>query len=409
MGDAHETGARGVAWIADIIEACPRRVAGSEDERRAQQVMADELEQLGAEVELRPFAHNRSLYMNMTVHFALAIVGTALLWAGQALPAALVHMFVAVAYTLDSSKRLRFIRALLPQHTSQNLVATFPARGELRGRLVLVGHADAAYTGAIFHPEAIRRATAEPPLRALRFMRKSMFVATASVALLVALDLIVWRGWAAGWGEWVALALSIPSLLTAALNAQVVLRNEIVPGANDNLTGCFTGIEIARRLADARPDGVELVVVAAGCEEAGTGGSWALAQQMRHAWSPAQTWVLGVDSMSNGEMRYFVEGEVVPTPPPARFEAIVREVLPEVERFEIPSGATDALPFLVRGYPALSLGCVDPEIGAPREYHWPTDDAEHLDADQLGRSVEQVERLTRALFEELSSAGSHAQ
>ena len=84
-----------------------------------------------------------------------------------------------------------------------------------------------------------------------------------------------------------------------------------------------------------------------------------------------RTTVLAIDTMSNGDLYYLEEGELWRVPVPGRLEAAVGATsaeggMPEVRKLVIPAGATDALPFLVRGYEAMGLTCVDPSIGAPR-------------------------------------------
>lgn len=384
-------------WIDHIIQSCPRRVAGSASERKAHELMAKDAEALGLKTELVPFRFNRSIYANMAMHFLLATLATGLL-AIQPAAALIVHLLVAVSYWLDSNKKHKLLRRLFPFHDSQNLVATKPATSPLRHRVVFIAHIDAAFTGLIFHPTMIKLATAPPPLKILAFMRKSMFVATLAVfglaivdavALAVGLSTILWI---------VAGLLTIPAFLTFAFNAQVVLTNKVVPGANDNLTGCWSALELARRLMPDCPEDVELVFVATGCEEAGTGGSWALSQQRLGVWEPEKTSIFGIDSLSNGALHYFIEGELLTQPPPSRLVEAIKAHAPQVAPFEIPSGATDSLAFLVRGFDAISFGCVDTEIGAPRNYHWPTDDVAHLDQEQLKASVDQIERVARAVM-----------
>jgi hypothetical protein len=118
---------------------------------------------------------------------------------------------------------------------------------------------------------------------------------------------------------------------------------------------------LAERLAAEQPDDVELVFVCTGAEEASTGGALALARaKSRGEWSPADTLVVGIDGMTNG--------------------------------------ATDVVPFLAHGYDGICLACIDHHIGAPRHYHWPTDTAENLDADQFDRSVAFAEAYVRELM-----------
>ena len=84
---------------------------------------------------------------------------------------------------------------------------------------------------------------------------------------------------------------------------------------------------------------------------------------------------------------------------PAAFEARDTDArFSDAEAFVIPTGATDAMPFLARGYAGLGIGCVDLEIGAPREYHWPTDTVENMDVAQFDVSIDYIETLVRRLW-----------
>lgn len=72
--------------------------------------------------------------------------------------------------------------------------------------------------------------------------------------------------------------------------------------------------------------------------------------------------------------------------------------MPKVRQHPIPVGATDALPFLRRGYEAAALTCIDPTIGAPRNYHHPTDTAENVSPEELRRAIDFAERLCLRLL-----------
>lgn len=375
--------------IRRIVEECPRRCPAGPDERRAQEILAAELERRGVEVRFEPFRFNRSLYGTMALHFAVALVGTALLprWPAAALG---LHALAAVSYLLESTRRGHVLRRLARRRASANLVARIgdpePAR-----RVVLVAHADAAYTGWIFHPAVIRRTVGVAYPRPLAFLRRSLLLATGSVVALAGLDVAVLLG---GPEPSILLAagfLSIPSALTVLFNLQVVLRNETVPGANDNLTGCAALVALTDRLRDRLPSGSELVLVATGCEEAGTGGALALARDRSRTWDRATTLVLGLDTLSGGDVVVYQDGEILPWPIPRPVADLFDEL--DVTRFPIPAGATDAAPFLARGFVATTIGCVDPTIGAPRHYHRPSDRPENLDLDTVVRAIDLAESI----------------
>ncbi|MGV3621327.1 MAG: M28 family peptidase [Archangium sp.] len=398
--NAITTRVRPLERIRQLEELGPRRLTGTPLEKTAQEKLGAELAALGFSLDWRPYTFTQNLYAGLMVHFGLAVLGTVLgFW--WPIAGALLHGFVAVSYTLESTRRGLLLRSLFPSIHSQNLVCTLPAKSTLRRRLVLVAHADAAFTGKVFTPALIKVATKEPP-KGLGWFKKQLGLATATVAVNgVLFTLATLNVWYAPW--WLVSALTIPAFLTFAFNVDVVLRNQVVPGAADNLSGCSGCVELAHRLAGKLPDDVELVVVFSGSEEAGTGGALRLAQQLEasNEWKKDQTVVLGLDTLSNGTLRYLEEGELWPIAVPADLEAAIiatnAEGGEQAVKYVIPTGATDALPFLVRGWKSVSLTCIDPEIGAPRHYHHPTDTWSNVDEKQLGASIDYAERLIRRL------------
>lgn len=384
--------------IRTIEELGPRRLTGTPTEKAAQEYLGRELASLGYQLDWRPFRWSQSLYANLMVHFGLAALATGIGLTAPFVGAAL-HALVALSYALESSRRALLLRSLFPSITSQNLLATRPAKGTRRKRIVLIAHADAAYTGMLFHPSLLTVATKQPP-PGLGWFKKQLGLATASVALMAVLEVLAGAGvWSAP--TWLRGVVTIPATLSFLLNLDVVLRNRVVPGAGDDLSGCTGCVELAYRLEEKLPDDVELVIVISGAEEAGTGGALRLAEQVMKTkeWTPQDTIVLGLDGLAAGTLRILEEGELWPLPiAPFLLDAVKaeNEARPEllpVTTYIIPSGASDALPFLVRGFPAVTVTCIDPVIGAPRNYHWPTDTWRNLEPDELERGIEFAERL----------------
>jgi putative aminopeptidase FrvX len=195
--------------------------------------------------------------------------------------------------------------------------------------------------------------------------------------------------------------------VTFLLNLDVSLRNHVVPGAADNLSGCTASIELAHRLVGSLPDDVELVIVISGSEEAGTGGAVRLAQQLEASgeWKKEDTFIIGLDTLCAGTLRYLEEGELWPIAVPKKMMEAIEKTNAESEKaggvkateFVVPSGASDALPFLVRGWDTVCLSCIDPYIGAPRNYHSPTDTWKNIDEKELESSIDYSERFLRTL------------
>ncbi len=377
----------------------PRRASGSVNERRAQELLAEEFERRGLSIAWQPFRASRSLYAVLAWHNAVAVAGSVVfIW--QPLVGALLQLFAGISYLLDCHYRAYLLRRLVPRARSQNLIATLPAAAPVRRRVVFTAHADAAPTGWMFEPAFlywIQRFAPQKPA----ILRRHMFGWLASLVVLSVLAVIrattdwwwfpIWYG-----------GLTLASLVPLVLMLQIVLTNRIVPGANDNLSGCAALVLLAERLQSGLPDDCEVVLVVTGCEESGRGGAEALAREMRDEWPAASTTFLVLDTISGGDLRYMVEGEIWPIEPPSelveQIQAVARETGREALRaYHAPAGATDAAPLLLAGYDAVCLSRIDERIDLPRNYHLPTDRSGNLSCEQAVETVDLVERLARHL------------
>ncbi|TVR03481.1 MAG: M28 family peptidase [Deltaproteobacteria bacterium] len=389
------------ALVAEMLRIAPVRRPLSEDERRVHAFMAKELQARGLRTWTEAFRFNDHLYANLLLHFGLGTVATAIARRSP-LVGATLHGLVATSYLMDNTRRGYLLRRLFPWRDGQNQLAIRPAAGTPRRRVVLVAHADSAYTGVMFRPDVIARFAGGGLPDALKFLERGTGLAVftqaglAGLALLRALSGRRLRGLVP-----LELLLTAPAAIAALLNLDVVLRNTLVPGANDNLSGTAALAILAERLTDL-PDDVEVLYVIAGAEETSLGGSDALARDRQDDWDRDRTLVVGVDTLGGGDLRYIVtEGEVLPAHVPQPLQRLCREVAAADPRFADaapyapPVGATDAASFLVRGFQAVCISRIDPAIGAPRHYHLPSDTLEHLEPEECIRSVDFVEALVR--------------
>ncbi|TNE43689.1 MAG: M28 family peptidase [Deltaproteobacteria bacterium] len=391
--------------IERLVQEFPKRLATTPAEKGAQDLVAEELSSLGYKGEFESFRFNRSLYANLMLHGAVGVAGTLAsfynLWVGLAL-----HLLAFVSYFADNTRKFYLLRRLFPFRPSQNYLVTLPATAAVRMRIVMLAHIDAAYTGWLFHPAVVKQA-AKPPPPGLGWTKFSIGLGFWSLLPLIILDTVALT---VGWSSWILyVVFGIPTLLMALLNLQIVLKNEIVPGANDNLTGVASLPLLLSRLHDWKPDDVELVFVVTGAEEASLGGAHALYRKYQDKWDRSNTFILGLDTLSGGELFYMKEGDIWPCPFPMWLPPVLESTkatddsFQNVREFRIPVGGTDAIPFLYGGYDGVSLGCVDLEYGAPRHYHYPTDTPENLDYDEFMLSIDFAEALILQLNERYSN------
>ncbi|MBL8951395.1 MAG: M20/M25/M40 family metallo-hydrolase [Myxococcaceae bacterium] len=366
-------------WLAKLA---PIRLTGTEAERTAQEAIAERLQRSGYEARWVPFTTARHIYGSIALHFGLALAAVPFI-ATWPLVTAVLHLFLAYSWYSESVRRRHVLRKLWPKVKTQNLLITSPSQGPVTKRIVLLAHCDSAFTGFLFKPRVLKVLAAPPP-KFLPFMQKQLFLPWAGLIALGALALASVVLPVPGWLFWV---LAGPSVPVFVLNFDILLRNTVVPGAADNLSGVAVQLVMAEEwVKRQRPAGVEVVFAFTGAEEGGTLGAAHLAQTM--GWEKDKTEVLALDTLSNGKLYLLEEGELWAQPPSESLVAKAREAAkacgqPEPELYKVPAGGTDALPFLVEGYKALALTCVDPEWHAPRNYHHPNDTAENVDPVQL--------------------------
>lgn len=382
--------------IADILALGRRRLAGSDTERRAHEYLDAQFQKLGLATELQPFWTDQSLYRNLMLHFGLALLATWLAF-DQPFWAMCLHLLVGYSYVQDSTKRKYILRKLHGKAASQNLLARRQPVNNPDLRIVLLAHADAAFTGKMFDPELIRASTKREFPPQLQFLKKPLLTAVGSVFVLAAIDFWIWTDELTTFKTFLLLAASIPSTITFVLNFDVVRRNEVVPGANDNLSGCAALLLLAERQKNKIPGNVEIVYGVTGAEEVSLIGATALRDNMEQQWKRSNTVVVAVDTLCGGNLQILHDGEVVKLNLPYRLAQAVQKAAAKIEGlgqvpiFEVPTGGTDAVPFMYAGYEGLAIGCVDPEIGAPRNYHLPSDTLENVDFNQVLLAVDLIE------------------
>ena len=390
--------------IRRIVDECPRRHATSASELRAQNIVREQFESAGLKTHFHTFSFNENIHANLALHFGAALAGTIISPFAPKTAFAL-HATSSISYWADSTRRGYLLRRLLPFKPSQNLVGVMPAEGEPALRIVFLSHIDAAFTGVMFRPEVVRHFRHKPP-RMLRVIARPLALATRANAVLAGIDLL-----RATFGAFtlplrpLEYLLTIPSAVAFVLSSEIVMRDEVVPGANDDLSGVASLPLLARRLQAKRPSNVELVFVATGCEEASLGGADALARDMEDVWDKERTVIVAVDTLANGELLYLhPEGEVVESPVPAWLKNVIDGVaaseprFASVREFQPPVGGTDAAAFLARGWDAISLTAIDPAFGTCRHYHTPDDTPDNLDVDQVLDALDFAEKLTHEII-----------
>lgn len=377
------------------------RLAGTDAERRAANRLAERVRELGRRVEVEPIYIHPQVALVYALHCAVGFAGSLVAVGVPELGFALV-LLAATSMYLDLNARLYLLRRLFFRRASQNVVSR-GANPDAPARLLITAHLDAARTGAAFSPRATRL-TARVA-KAVPFAFGPSRLLFWSLALLVPV-LGVRMG---GVDSNLISILQLPStliLLVGIFGFVDIALSPIVPGANDNASGVATALSLAAALEADQPRHLEVWIVLTGGEEALMQGMRSFVRSRRKALDPTSTYVLNVDSVGRGEVRYEVgEGAAVTFDLHSRLTEICAAIADsdreDQNRFAaepLTHGfATDALPARMRRIPATTITCLEPGALMPANYHTVDDVPDALDPEAIDRAHDFALEVIRQL------------
>ena len=201
------------------------------------------------------------------------------------LVAAIIGVILAVAsLTITVFEFLlykKFIDRFLKNVTSHNLYCKYEPTGEVKRRIIFNGHMDSAYEWSLMK------------------IKQNVMVAVLIIDLLCAFATIVLGIWAAIQpADWMYITMMCFIIPFIGL-FYVCDFNVVVPGANDNLTGCTNAVAVLKCLAESniRLENTEVCCMLSGSEEAGLRGAEAFAKAHKEELNSIPTAVLVFDTL----------------------------------------------------------------------------------------------------------------
>ncbi|MCW2993150.1 MAG: Zn-dependent exopeptidase [Conexibacter sp.] len=377
------------ALHADVAAlAAYDRLPCSPGEAEAAAWIAERFAAAGARVAVEDELVHGTYFTPLGIFSALAAAGGVAVLTGHRRLGGVAGALAAAGIWQDlTGGRRRALRRVLKRQQTTNVVASVGPEDAER-TLVVHAHHDAARTSFIFDesvarfmveklPSVMERTDRWPPLMGV------VWGASAAVAVSALTG-----------GRRTAAVGTVFAAGTATLMAHMI-RQPVVPGANDNLSGVAVLLEVARRLQDAPPPaGVRVILLSAGAEEANQEGMLAFARRHFGELDVARTSFLCLDTVGSPEL-VLIEGEgflrmyEYPSRQKERVAAAARDAGVHLRRGIRFTFATDGLVSLRRGYQVATLGSVTEHL-VPANYHWPTDTAENVDYGSVARCVEVV-------------------
>ena len=385
-------------WRDAIHElAAFARPSASDGERRAAELIARRLRELGCEVEIEQERAHGGYWWPIALANSIAAAGAfgALRGRGRLtrLAGALAGGTSAAALWDDLGHGSRwFRRRLLPHRPTWNVVAEAGDPSADR-TIVIVAHHDAAHSGLVFHPAL---AQIGPRFFPERHKRSSHTLPILYGTWLGPVLVSIGAALGARRTLWAGLAVSVGA---ATAMTDIGVRSA-VPGANDNLSSVGVLIALAARFREEPVRGLRVLLLSTGSEESFSEGMQAFGERHFSKLDPARTEVLCLECLGAPTL-IVLEGEGMLKM--RDYTEHMREALAaaasaagiEITRGIRTVAATDAIIALRAGYPTVTLTSVA-ETKLPLNYHWPTDVPENLHWDAIERAIAVSEAFVRA-------------
>ncbi|MEG1835874.1 MAG: M28 family peptidase [Oscillospiraceae bacterium] len=381
-----------VKEITDICNDIGPRAPGSPQELKAQEKMAESLKQWSDDVQTEEFTVHRQAFMGfIPFTVALGILASVMYWTGNPIIGIILVIVGLIPLVLEFVMYKQFIDPLFIGHPSHNVIAKRNATGEAKKRIIYVGHADSQYEWTLnYHLGGIgMKAVLIPAV-------VGMFVCLgANIAKFVVFDCMGIVN-SAFWNIFLNKILFIALIIFVPFELAFLLfqsYTKSVPGANDNLTGCYCSMGVLKELAEAdiRFEDTEVWAIMSGSEEAGLRGAKAYAKAHADELKEIETVVIACDTVRDLECIAVYDRDLSGT---LKHDAGAKKLMKDagtncgldLHYESVYIGGTDAAAFTQQGIRATGFAAMDPT--PPRYYHTRLDNPEALVPEALKVALE---------------------
>ncbi len=390
--------------ITNVIKKYGPRESGSENCYAAQKHIKKELDCFcdesgfeGYKMAPKAFLHftklvSAAIILAVTVCSVLVFTSIISMFLASCIigAAVLIGLFITL---MEFILYKRFMDPLYKKVEAHNLFGVRKPKGEVKRRIVISGHIDAAYEWR--HIYYSKKHHLMLPLMALT-------IGSAVISLIIALLDITASFFNMGaFGDFMAGYAFFFHIITAVIMITLYMFVDfktISPGANDNLTGTYAAVAALRMLDMAGVDfeHTEVCAMITDGEEAGLRGckQWAADHYDEYVNSGVETVVLCVDTLNDLDYLNVYEKDMTNTVKNSKeFSRLVMDSAIDAgyESLKYSSvffGASDAAAFSQAGINATCLAAMDP---APADYyHNRRDTADRLSPETIKAGFEVI-------------------
>ncbi len=360
-----------VKKITEICEEIGPRAPGSEQEFSAQKSMGEDLKQWADDVTVENFTVHRQAFMGfIPFTVACAISATVLYWLNFELVGFILTILAIVPLVLEFLMYKRFLDPLFFGHPSHNLIATKKPKGEVKKRIIFIGHADSQYEWTLNY--------------LLGGTGMKLFLIPAAVGLFVVCFASIIKFLAYKNTEFPSEAQNTFFFVVGIVLLIFVIPyigflffqsyTKSVPGANDNLTGCLTSMAVLKLMKEQNIEfeNTEVRVILTGSEEAGLRGAKNYAEVHEKELKEIETVVIACDTMRDLKDMAVYDRDLSGT---LKHDKQAKELVKRAAAncgYDLPYasiylGACDAAAFTQKKIKATGFAAMDPT--PPRYYH----------------------------------------
>ena len=375
--------------IKYICKEIGPRPCGDESEKKAQEYMMESLKEYADSVDRETYDVHPDAFMSFVPIAGSCLLGSTACNIAGALKnkklAGASFGLIGAALSGIVGEFVLYKEMLDPffkKKESGNVIAVRKAKGETKRRIIISGHTDSAPEWTYTYKLGSHGVTA---VAGYAIAGLAYTIATSAVVLKTKNKKIA-KGMSLG---------QLAFVPAYGLLYKFTNSKKYVPGAIDNLTGCYVAASVLKFLEenDIRFENTEVVAAMVGGEEAGLRGSKAFfkAHPEFDGSDGVETVFMSFDTLRDAEFMTIYNKDMTGTVNNdaracALMQNAAKKVGLDVPFGAVPLGATDAAAASQAGVPAASFVAMDP---APaRYYHTRLDDADILIPEVLEQSID---------------------
>lgn len=401
--------------IKGITKVCNKigpRKPGSPEELHAQKWFEKDMKNYCEETKIEEFTLHRQGFMGF-IPFTVCCGVTSVFvnWFASPIIALVLCILAFVPLIFEFLMYKQFDDFLFPKQTSHNMVAIRKPTGEVKKRIIMIGHSDSQFEWTINYLIGGLQAKLLVEVPAVVGLVIQTFIALIAV-IVGAVNGGTFAAKDIPAAHTLFVVFFVISIIFIPFELSFLFFQswtKSVPGASDNLSGCYVGMGTIKALAEAdvRFENTEVVMICSGSEEAGLRGAKAYAKAHEQELKEIPTAVVAMDTFRDLETMAVYDRDLSGT---LKHHKGVKELVHDacancgydVKYESIYIGACDAAAFTQRGIPATGFAAMDP--APPRYYHTRLDNPENLRADAIEVGIE-VMLETLCMFDKNGAEG----